>query len=140
MANIKNAFYSICNSNAKFAFYSFLLLAFFSSSIFSQATGLERVGKAAGCMCAQLMSILPVIAMLMVISAGVVYAAGQLLGAETRARANTWATAMLLGAIIGILIFVVAPAVLDILYGGNGTAVSSTQSAGGLCTLDSCAP
>ena len=80
------------------------------------AVGLSKVGEAADIMCSQLTAVLPVVSMLMVIGAGVVYAAGQMMGSETRARANTWATAMLIGAIIGILIVVVAPPILRLLY------------------------
>jgi len=95
--------------------------------------GLARVGNAVGCMCGQLMSVLPVVSMLMVIGAGVVYAAGQMMGAETRARSNTWATAMLLGAVIGILIVVVAPPILDILYNNSNTVTDAV-----LCSVAQC--
>ncbi|VVB66639.1 Uncharacterised protein [Candidatus Gugararchaeum adminiculabundum] len=37
------------------------------------------------------------------------------MGAETRARANVWSTAMLTGALIGILIALIGPAVLNML-------------------------
>ena len=101
--------------------FSKLQVAVFSAfgtfnTLFAAAEGLERVGKAADTMCSQLTEVLPIISMLMVIGAGVVYAAGQMMGSETRARANTWATAMLIGAIIGILIVVVAPPILRLLY------------------------
>ena len=103
--------------NLKIAAYSALGALSASAIVAAQdEKGLSRVGLAVGCMCSQLMTVLPVVSMLMVIGAGVVYAAGQMMGAETRARANTWATAMLIGAVIGILIVVVAPSVLDILY------------------------
>ena len=59
---------------------------------------------------------LPVVAMLMIIFAGVIYASGQIMGAETRARANVWATACLTGALIAILIVVIAPSVLGSIY------------------------
>ena len=95
------------------------------SSIAFGADGLGRVECAVGCMCQQLMGVLPVVSMLMVIGAGVVYAAGQMMGAETRARANTWATAMLVGAVIGILIVVVAPSVLNILYNNAGSPINT---------------
>jgi hypothetical protein len=49
------------------------------------------------------------------------------MGAETRARANVWATAALTGALIAVLIYAIAPAVLNTIYGG-GT--------GGLSTID----
>lgn len=69
--------------------------------------------------------------MLMIIGAGVVYASGQLMGAETRARANTWATAMLVGAIIAILIVVVAPPVLGLMYGGDVEGACNIVQLGG---------
>jgi len=88
----------------------------------SAASGLSGVKCAVAQMCFDLKAMLPVVSMLMIIGAGVIYAAGQLMGAETRARANTWATAMLLGAVMGILIVVVAPSIIDKIYtGGAGT-------------------
>jgi len=60
--------------------------------------------------------------------AGVIYAAGQIMGAETRARANVWATAALTGALIGVLIYAVAPSVLDTIYGGTTGSVKCGAS------------
>lgn len=60
-----------------------------------------------------LLTLMPIVVLLMIILAGIVYAGGQLLGAETRARANVWATAMLTGALIGLLIVVLAPSILQ---------------------------
>ncbi len=54
--------------------------------------------------CGNVKAIVPVVALLMFITAGAVYAAGQIMGAETRARANVWATAMLVGGIIGLIL------------------------------------
>ncbi len=71
--------------------------------------------------CTGLMGILPVASMLMVIVGAVVYASGQIMGAETRARANVWATACLTGALIGIMIVSVAPPVLTAI---GATAIS----------------
>ncbi len=102
-------------ANMKALAYSTLTALGFSAISFAQS-GLARVGCAVGCMCYQLINVLPVVSMLMIIGAGVVYAIGQMMGAETRSRATTWGQAMLIGAIIGILIVVVAPAVLTILY------------------------
>jgi len=62
--------------------------------------------------------------MLMIVFSGVIYAAGQLLGAETRARANVWATAALTGALIGVLIYAVAPSVLQTIYNEGGAEVA----------------
>jgi hypothetical protein len=54
--------------------------------------------------CGTIKTIVPVVALLMFILAGGIYAIGQVLGAETRARASVWATAMLVGGIIGLII------------------------------------
>ena len=68
-------------------------------------------------LCTGLNQILPMAAMLLVVVGAIVYAAGQIMGAETRARANVWATSCLTGALIGILISTIAPAVLQIIAG-----------------------
>lgn len=93
---------------------------------FAVSQGYQNITNAMSCLCGQLMTILPVVSMLMIIGAGVVYAAGQFLGAETRARANTWATAMLVGAIIGIIITVLAPTILGVLYGKGDALTNAT--------------
>ncbi|MEM4367900.1 MAG: hypothetical protein QXO21_02635 [Candidatus Anstonellales archaeon] len=59
--------------------------------------------------CFSVRSLLPPLSMLMLIGAGVVYVGGQFTGAETRSRANVWATNLLIGALIGLLIAAVAP-------------------------------
>lgn len=89
-----------------------------SSAVFAQLLGDTTTGLIGGVydLCDALMSLLPIVAMLMVIVAGVLYAAGQMMGAETRARSNVWATAALTGALIAILIVVIAPPVLKAIY------------------------
>ncbi len=83
----------------------------------SSLAGISSITAAVSALCGGLTSLLPVAAMLMIVIAGVIYAAGQVMGAETRARANVWATAALVGALIGIMIYAVAPGVLGIIYG-----------------------
>jgi hypothetical protein len=51
-------------------------------------------------------------AMILIVLAGTTYAIGQVLGAETRARAAVWATAMLTGAVIGAVIYIVTPVIV----------------------------
>jgi len=95
------------------------------------ASGLSNVAQAVNDLCVGLKSMLPVAAMLMIILAGVIYAAGQMMGAETRARTNVWATAALTGALIAILIAVIAPSVLSAIYGTSWNA--STGTTGAFC-------
>ena len=92
----------------------FIVMAVMAAPVF--ASGLSNVAQAINDLCVGLKTMLPVAAMLMIILAGVIYAAGQMMGAETRARANVWATAALTGALIAILISVVAPSVLNTIY------------------------
>lgn len=66
-------------------------------------------------LCVAVNGLVPVAAMLMVLLASVIYAAGQMMGAETRARANVWATSCLTGAIVGILIATIAPQILKVM-------------------------
>ncbi|MCX8197550.1 MAG: hypothetical protein N3G80_04550 [Candidatus Micrarchaeota archaeon] len=105
--------------------YSLLLIALaaiiYAGGNTNSTQPLGNVIKAASEFCISLKSLLPVVAMLMLIMGGVIYAAGQMLGAETRARANVWATACLTGALIAILIVVVAQPVLQTIYGDAGT-------------------
>ena len=96
-----------------------VVLAVLASVVFAAGSGLSGVTDAVNNLCVGLKQMLPVAAMLMIILAGVIYASGQMMGAETRARANVWATASLTGALIAILIAVIAPSVLSMIYGGT---------------------
>lgn len=72
-------------------------------------------------LCADIRNLIPVAAMLLIVTAAVVYAIGQMFGAETRARATVWATSCLTGAVIGIIIATVAPSILSILANADVT-------------------
>ncbi len=85
-----------------------------------QGAGMSNIGLALSSMCVFAYSIFPMVVLLMLVCAGLVYAGGQILGAETRSRANVWATAMLTGALIGVLIISLAPYVLSYMYGTEG--------------------
>ncbi len=63
-------------------------------------------------LCSQIKTVVPIVAFSMLLLGGIIYAAGQIMGAETRARANVWATAMLTGGIIGLLIAASAPYII----------------------------
>jgi len=77
----------------------------------------DALKKALQDLCCGLNTLVPVAAMLMVLLAAVIYATGQMMGAETRARANVWATSCLTGALIGLLIATVAPVLLTTILG-----------------------
>jgi hypothetical protein len=89
-------------------------------SLFGVVSAQQNVIDAMERLCTIARSFLGIAAMLLVVLAGTTYAIGQMMGAETRARAAVWATAMLTGAVIGIIIYLVAPALIAILMGGAG--------------------
>ena len=65
--------------------------------------------------------LLAVVVFVLIVTAAIVYAAGQVMGAETRARASVWATSMIIGALIGIMIYLLVPTILGTMLGGSTT-------------------
>ena len=108
---------------AKRAYYLLIFTLAFFGMAYAQTSQLK---DALSALCTSVHDLVPIAAMLMVLLAAVIYATGQMMGAETRARANVWATAALVGAIIAILIVVIAPPVLKILYGGTTDITCTT--------------
>ena len=106
-----------------------LMLAVGIAAATSSVHPLDSVKLAMNNLCLDAKSLLPVVAMLMIVIAGIIYAAGQIMGAETRARANVWATAALTGALIGILIYAIAPSVLTTIYNNGSTDYVDIASA-----------
>jgi len=102
-------------------FYSLVVLALLGGML-AAANPTSKLQSALSDLCGGLKNLVPVAAMLMVLLAAVIYSAGQMMGAETRARANVWATSCLTGALIGIMIAVIAPAVLNVMQPGVSTA------------------
>ncbi len=80
-----------------------------------------------GNLCSSLMGVLPIVSMVGVVGGGLIYAGGQLMGAETRARANVWATSLLVGSVISIMITAVAPPILTALYGSTVSCTASSS-------------
>jgi hypothetical protein len=68
--------------------------------------------------------------MIMILLAGATYALGQVLGAETRARATVWATAMMTGAIIGALIYLLTPIIVKALLPGGPVSINTANPCG----------
>jgi len=95
------------------------LFAIFIGIIAAQVSSDGSSIKSGVCMLADTAkAIMASVIFALIIMAAVVYAAGQVFGAETRSRATVWATAMIIGAVIGILIFVLVPQILQA-FGGT---------------------
>ncbi len=107
--------------------YVYLMVMLLLLGLTYSYTSFDPVTNTAAAVCQSLRNLLPAVAMLMIIGAGVTYAIGQFVGAETRARANVWATNMLIGAIIGLVIAVVAPAALNTLMQNASSTTGSSN-------------
>jgi len=87
--------------------------------------GASAASGIAGSLCqikSMIDTILPTVALTMLLLSGLVYAAGQAFGAEMKAKAQGWAMAILVGAIIGILLSVLAPFLLNVFSAGKWSA------------------
>lgn len=114
------------NSIGKYLVLTVLVLNLLSVSYAS--AGLTSALKT---LCQMSQQFLGIAVMVLIVLAGTVYAIGQVLGAETRARAAVWATAMLTGAVIGIIIYIITPVIVNALLAGQ-TGVSA-GTAGNPC-------
>lgn len=83
----------------------------------AHAQAVSFLADSLGSLCSSIQDLIPTTAMMLVMFAAVIYASGQFFGAETRARANVWATSCITGAIIGIIISTIAPDILSQLAG-----------------------
>ncbi len=72
------------------------------------AGGLDSLNTQLANIFASLKGIATMLGVLMLVGAGAVYAGGQMMGAEMRSRAISWAHALLIGGIIGIVLGVSA--------------------------------
>ena len=86
-------------------------LLMFSGIVVASMPGINISSQFSG-LCNSIKQTVPIIAFAMLLIAGIIYAAGQIMGAETRARANVWATALLTGGMIGLLIAAAAPYII----------------------------
>lgn len=98
----------------------YLLIAVLVFNLTSVAFAQTGISNALMSLCNIAKTMLGVGVMLMIILAGMIYALGQILGAETRARATVWATAMLTGAVIGVIIYILTPLIVNALLSGSG--------------------
>jgi hypothetical protein len=87
------------------------------------ADGSDQIGGAICSIIKIVETVMGAVMLILIVMAAIIYAAGQVMGAETRARANVWATSMFLGAIIGGLIYLVVPVFINALGIGGMTDV-----------------
>ena len=64
--------------------------------------------------------IIPTVALILILLAGLVYAAGQTFGAEMKAKAQGWAMSLLVGGIMGLVLAALAPFLVDVFASMGG--------------------
>jgi hypothetical protein len=62
-----------------------------------------------------LKSILPIIIVVVIIFAGVIYLVGQVFGTEAKSKAQSWAQNMIIGVLIAIIVVLAVPALINML-------------------------
>ena len=104
--------------------YKLLTLLFFVNLVLGDATSVISVATSlATAICTVkwlVYGMLPTIALVMFMLAGLAYAAGQAFGAETKAKAQNWAMNLLVGGVVGIVLEILAPAILNIFVQNTG--------------------
>ncbi|MEM3431503.1 MAG: hypothetical protein QXT72_02685 [Candidatus Micrarchaeia archaeon] len=92
--------------------FMFVLFSFSFAQGTSDVT--ERLIVGLNDVCVQLTQILPIIAIVLFVLAAVIYGIGHIFGAEMKSKATGWATSMVVGAVISLLIFLLARPILGI--------------------------
>ncbi len=94
------------------AVFLLLLSAVFASSAMDIG---ERFTRAMCDLYALLKSLLPIIIIVAIAFAALIMVGGQLLGAETRAKANSWAQSIIIYAIVSVIIIVLVPYIIKLI-------------------------
>lgn len=102
-----------------------ILVALFVLNMVSVSFAASAISSALLELCSAAKTFLGGAIMIMILLAGATYALGQVLGAETRARASVWATAMMTGALIGALIYLITPVLINALIGTSGISATN---------------
>ncbi len=98
--------------------YGVLLMSLISGMVFATTNKTSTI-KSGMCELYNMVNqLLAVVVFVLIVTAAIVYAAGQVMGAETRARASVWATSMIIGAVIGIVIYLLVPTIIGTMLGG----------------------
>lgn len=97
----------------KYSIMAFLGIMLLGNVLFAETTLSSSLSNIQN----QITTLVPIISLVMIVLAGLVYAAGQVMGAEMRSRASVWATSLLVGAIIGLVLAASAGGIVGMFSG-----------------------
>ena len=124
-----------CMNISKFTnlVYMALVVLGFSSIIASAATGVTGVTSQICGIVNTIRTVVGVLAIALFIAGGAIYAVAHLLPApgNVRAGAQGWSMAMIVGGVIGLVLVIIAPFIVNMVVGFSGTA----GAGGGSITL-----
>jgi drug/metabolite transporter (DMT)-like permease len=82
------------------------------------------IGALMNNVCVQIRGIIPIVSVILLVTAGLVYAIGKVLGQEFRSKTESWATTIAIGAILGLILAVSAPLIVETLVDSMGMEAS----------------
>jgi drug/metabolite transporter (DMT)-like permease len=82
------------------------------------------IGELMNNICVQIRSLIPLVSVSLLVIAGMVYAIGKVLGQEFRSKSESWATTIAIGAILGLILAVSAPLIVETLIDAMGMEAS----------------
>ena len=115
--NSKNFLREKVKKGLKNYMLTFLMVLFLLISFINGAAGTARVTQALDTLRGIVCQFFGALITVCIVLAAIAYAAGNVMGAEAGARAKVWATNLIIGAAIGVVLYLVAPLVLSALSG-----------------------
>lgn len=100
----------------KYTMIAFFAFAFLGTVIGTNATDLST---SLSSIRDSISNLIPVVSLMMIVLAGLIYGIGQVMGAEIRGRSAVWAQALLIGAILGLVIAAMAQPLVDLFSGAS---------------------
>ena len=104
---------------------AFFAFAFFGTIVADTGTKTADLATSLSSIKTDIEAIIPVVSLMMIVLAGLIYGIGQVMGAEIRGRSAVWAQALLIGAILGLLIAAMAQPLVDLFSGASLLGKSS---------------
>ncbi len=113
-----------------------VIMALLSAVMFANLSAASTISSTGNTVICQLYAIyattqtaIYVIAILLMILGGVIFAASHIMPGQSKGTLQGYATGMILGGIIGVIIAVMAPYIFQLLAGSHGQAVLANAAA-----------
>ena len=92
----------------------------FTMMLFGFGLVVAGPGELMNNICFQVRSIMPLVSLTLLVIAGLIYAIGKVLGQEFRSKSESWATTIAIGSILGLILAVSSPLIVQTLTESMG--------------------